>query len=47
MNKIIFFGDKVRIFVDNKSFFTIPYDKYKQLWTKEGKNMKREKRSSK
>lgn len=47
MNKIMFIGDKVRIFVDNKSFFTIPYDKYKQLWTKEIENMKNENRSSK
>lgn len=45
MNKIMFIGDKVRIFVDNKSFFTIPYDKYKQLWTDE--NVKNEKRTNK
>jgi hypothetical protein len=43
----MFIGDKVKIFVDNKSFFTIPYDKYKQLWAKENETIKKEKRTSK
>ena len=46
MYKIMFIGDKVKVFVNKNTSFTIPYNQYKYLWTEEN-NMKNEKRSSK